>query len=154
LGLSEYDCTTLYVAALLRDIGQIAIPDSILGKANKLTDEEMSIVAEHPKLGHAIVQKAPHLSTMLPAILHHHEHFDGSGYPTSTTGDGIPLPARILAAADAYQAMVTPRPHRRQMTSKEACDELVSESGKQFDPDVVQSLLDILSTGHAKHIAA
>lgn len=154
LGMSETQCASLYLAALLRDIGQIAIPDSILGKADSLTEEEMSAVATHPTLGHAIVQKAPHLTSMLPAILHHHEHFDGTGYPDGLSGDNVPLAARIVAAADAYQAMITSRPHRRRMTPYEAQAELAQRGSTQFDPKVIEALLQVLESHQSGEEAA
>jgi len=145
LGVSESECASIYLAALLRDIGQIAIPDALLGKTEPLTDEDMAIVASHPSLGHAIVQKSTYLSSMLPAILHHHEHYDGSGYPSKRRGHDIPIAARIIAAADAYQSMVTARPHRKRMSPGEAQAELAKESSAQFDPNVVKAFLKVLS---------
>jgi len=154
MGMPEAECTSIYLASLLRDIGQIAIPDAILAKTRPLKKAEKSIVATHPSLGHAIVQKAPHLSTMLPAILHHHEHYDGTGYPSHLAGEEIPLAARIIAAADAYESMIIPRPHREPKTPAEARKELVELSSSQFDPKVVQALLDVLATNAEKDKAA
>lgn len=154
LGMSEEESTSIYLASLLRDIGQLAISDAILEKADSLTDQEMALVATHANLGHAIVQKAPHLSTMLPAILHHHEHFDGSGYPFGLNNGDIPLAARVISAADAYQSMIIARPHRAQMTPDEARDELVEKSSTQFDPVVVQALLEVLAESQRENEAA
>ena len=154
LGMSERDAAAIYLAALLRDIGQIAVPDAILAKAGTLTEEEVAGVSSHPNLGHAIVQKAPHLSSVLPAILHHHEHFDGAGYPSGASGQDIPLPARIIAVADAYQSMTTSRPHRRRMSPGEARTELVEKSARQFDPKVVQAFLEVLASGQPQEQAA
>lgn len=138
---SEDECTSLYVASLLRDIGQIAIPNTILAKSEPLSSEDKMMIENHPILGHAIIQKSPYMSSMLPAVLHHHEHYDGTGYPQKLAGDNIPLSARIIAAADAYQSMLAPRPYRSQMTVEEAQAELRSKSGSQFDPQVVDILL-------------
>lgn len=144
LGLSSNDRTSLYVAALLRDIGQIAIPDDILEKSERLTDTEMEQIEKHPVLGHAIVQKSPHMSAMLPAVLHHHERYDGTGYPDGLSGTDIPLSARIIAAADAYQSMATTRPYRDKLNIQEAQTELSRLAGTQFDPEVVGVLLDVV----------
>lgn len=143
MGMSEEERTSLYVAALLRDIGQIAIPDHILEKSEKLSEQEMELVGRHPVLGHAIVQKSPYMSAMLPAVLHHHERFDGAGYPEGLAGDDIPLSARIISAVDAYQSMLALRPYRDRLSVQNAQQELHRLAGTQFDPDVVKALLQI-----------
>lgn len=145
MGLQKSDCEGVYLASLLRDIGQIVIPDAILAKNGPLTSDEMKIVADHPTLGHSIVQKASNLTSMLPAILHHHEKYDGSGYPSALKGENIPLPARIIAVADAYQAMLIPRPHRSQLNPDIAQAELVEKSSTQFDGKVVQAFLEVIA---------
>ena len=145
LGFSAADCAGIYLAALLRDLGQISIPDWILHKESTLSSEEMAMLKEHSALGHAIIQKAPRMSAMLPAILHHHERYDGTGYPSGLSGEDIPLPARILAAADAYQSMMCERPHRPAKSENEAREELIKNSGTQFDPKVVEAMLSVIS---------
>ncbi len=152
--MSESECMSIHLASLMRDVGQIAIPDSILMKTRKLTKQEMSIVATHPSLGHSIVQKAPHLAVILPAIMHHHERFDGTGYPSMLSGIDIPLPARIIAVADAYQAMIIERPHRPKMTSAQARRELLSGASTQFDPEVVKVALQVLDEADQSDEAA
>lgn len=154
LELSDGDCSSIQLAALLRDVGQIAVADSVLGKTSSLSKEEMAQVAAHPCLGHAIIQKAPHLSSMLPAVLHHHERYDGTGYPNGLIGEAIPIAARVIAVADAYQSMLTARPHRRRMSPGEARMELVEKSGTQFDPKVVQAFLEVLADEGPKKKAA
>lgn len=146
LGLSNDDRTSLYVAALLRDIGQIAIPDSILEKSDKLSEQEMELIEKHPVLGHAIIQKSPYMSAMLPAVLYHHERFDGTGYPEGLSGSQIPLSARIISAADAYQSMMATRPYRDRLTAQNAQMELSRLAGTQFDPEVVTALLEVAKT--------
>jgi diguanylate cyclase (GGDEF)-like protein len=141
LGMSDEARTSLYVASLLRDVGQIAIPDSVLEKSDRLSEDEMKLVEKHPSLGHAIVQKSPYMAAMLPAILHHHEHFDGSGYPDQLVGDKIPLAARIIALADAYQSMMVDRPYRGKLDPAAAQSELERLAGTQFDPEVVKTFL-------------
>ena len=145
LGLSQEERTSLYVAALLRDIGQIAIPDSVLEKSDRLSPEEMELVEKHPVLGHAIVQKSPYMSAMLPAILHHHEHFDGTGYPDGLAGERIPLAARIISAVDAYQSMTVDRPYRTRLDPAAAQAEVRRLAGSQFDPGVVSALMETLA---------
>ncbi len=145
MGLSEAERAGIQLAALLRDVGQIAVPDAVLSKSAALSTEEMAEVATHPMLGHAIIQKAPHLSSVLPAILHHHEHYNGTGYPSHIAADQIPLAARIIAVADAYQSMLISRPHRKYLTPGEAQMELASKSGSQFDPKVVDAFLEVLA---------
>ena len=145
LGLNQDERTSLYVAALLRDVGQIAIPDSVLEKSDRLSPEEMELVEKHPAMGHAIVQKSPYMSAMLPAILHHHEHFDGTGYPDGLAGDRIPLAARIIAVVDAYQSMAVDRPYRGKLELAVAQSELERLAGSQFDPEIVTAFLKTLS---------
>lgn len=144
MGLSDDDRTSLYVAALLRDIGQIAIPDHVLEKTDKLSEQEMEEVEKHPVLGHAIVQKSPYMSAMLPAVLYHHERFDGTGYPEGLAGTQIPMSARIISAVDAYQSMLALRPYRDRLSVQSAQMELSRLAGTQFDPDVVTSLLNTI----------
>ncbi len=159
LGLSASDCAGIYLAALLRDLGEISVPEWILSKNTALSSKEMAALKEHSALGHAIIQKAPKMSAMLPAILHHHERFDGKGYPLGLSGEDIPLPARILAVADAYQAMICERPYRAAMSEAEAQKEICKNSGKQFDPIVVEAMLSVIlgrqKTGcHNKNLKA
>lgn len=144
LGISEDEQTSIYMASLLRDVGQIAIPDNVLEKTDGLSPEETKLVEKHPTLGYAIVQKSPYMSAMLPAILHHHERFDGTGYPDSLEGAQIPICARIIAVVDAYQSMMATRPYRDKLTAKQAQSELVRLAGSQFDPDIVRAFLDAL----------
>lgn len=143
MGMSDEDRTSLYIGALLRDIGQIAIPDNVLEKSDRLSEQEMEQVEKHPILGHAIVQKSPHMCAMLPAVLYHHEHYDGSGYPEGLAGHDIPLSARIIAAVDAYQSMMSTRPYRDRLSVEGARQEMRRLAGTQFDPEVVEALLQV-----------
>lgn len=146
MALADEDRTCLYVAALLRDIGQIAIADDVLEKSAKLSEQEMDQIEQHTILGHAIVQKSPHMSAMLPAVLYHHERFDGTGYPEGLSGTQIPLSARIIAAVDAYQSMMALRPYRDRLTVNSAQTELSRLAGTQFDPGVVEAVLQVAKT--------
>jgi HD-GYP domain-containing protein (c-di-GMP phosphodiesterase class II) len=131
-------------AALLHDVGKFAIPNEILGKDGALTEDEWSVMAEHPVLGEQILRRLPQLAALAPIVRHEHEHWDGSGYPDGLSRNQIPLGSRIILACDAYAAMITPRPYRPARSQEEAVAELLARSGTQFDPDVVDALLDVL----------
>jgi len=138
LGYSSDKIAMLKAAALLHDIGKIRVPDSILLKSGSLTDSEWIAIREHPKFGVAILKHIKSLGGCLPVIQHHHEHFDGRGYPAGLIGENIPLDARILAIADAYDAMTSPRPYRPNVLHhQEALAEIVRCSGSYFDPQIV-----------------
>jgi diguanylate cyclase (GGDEF)-like protein/putative nucleotidyltransferase with HDIG domain len=139
MGYPEDKIATIRAAALLHDIGKIRMSDRLLTKDGPLTDEEWLSMREHPKFGVAILKHIKDLSACLPTIQHHHERFDGSGYPAALAGPDIPLDARILTVADAYDAMTSPRPYRNdRLPHHEAVDELARCSGTHFDPDIVK----------------
>jgi diguanylate cyclase (GGDEF)-like protein/putative nucleotidyltransferase with HDIG domain len=137
LGLPRDKIATIRAAGLLHDIGKIAIPDSILNKEGPLTEDEWEPVKAHPRLGVEILRHVIDLINCLPAILHHHERYDGNGYPSGLKGENIPLEARILSIADAYDAITSPRPYHKQLSSQQALDELKRCAGTQFDPELV-----------------
>jgi diguanylate cyclase (GGDEF)-like protein/putative nucleotidyltransferase with HDIG domain len=139
LGLPQDRTATIRAAGLLHDIGKIAIPDSVLNKAGPLTDEEWEPVKAHPGLGVEILKHVIDLVNCLPAILHHHEHYDGTGYPSGLKGEEIPLEARILAIADAYDAITSIRSYHPQLLPQQAVDELRHCAGTQFDPELVKT---------------
>ncbi len=139
LGYSNDKVAMLKAAALLHDIGKIRVPDNILLKPGSLTDSEWTAIREHPKFGVAILKHIKSLGSCLPVIQHHHEHFDGKGYPAGLIGENIPLEARILAIADAYDAMTSPRPYRpNALHHQEALEEIVRCAGSYFDPEIVR----------------
>ncbi len=140
--------------SLLHDVGKIGIPDRILRKPGRLTQEEWAIVKGHPTLGEALIQTMPDLGGVHEVVVGHHEHFDGSGYPKGLKGSDIPLPARILAVADAYSAMVSDRPYRKALSRDEAVAELRNGAGTAFDPDVVSAFIRCLSVPRATRAAA
>ena len=144
LKLPQDRITTIRSAGLLHDIGKIGIPDSILNKKAPLTEEEWKPIKAHPELGVEILRHVIDLVNCLPAILHHHEHLDGSGYPAGLSGDSIPLEARILAIADAYDAMTSLRSYRERLSSQEAINELRRGAGTQFDPVLVEVFCKIV----------
>jgi len=137
LGLPQDRIATIRAAGLLHDIGKIAIPDSILNKEEALTEDEWEPIKAHPRLGVEILRHVADLANCLPAILHHHERYDGNGYPSGLKGEDIPLEARILAIADTYDALTSPRPYHKQLSSQQALDELKRCAGTQFDPELV-----------------
>ncbi|HUX66908.1 MAG TPA: HD-GYP domain-containing protein [Terriglobales bacterium] len=132
----------LEISATLHDIGKIGIPDSILNKQQALEPSEAAIMRRHPEYGWAILRQVPGFEWVALYILHHHERWDGSGYPGKLKGCEIPLGARILAVVDAFHAMTSDRPYRRGIPIPEACARLVQSAGTQFDPEVVAVFVD------------
>ncbi|MBI5936148.1 MAG: GAF domain-containing protein [Chloroflexi bacterium] len=141
LGWSKPDLELLEFAALLHDVGKLAVPDYILRKTEPLNDEEWAIIHKHPAQSALIVKPVKSLKRILPWINHHHECWDGSGYPDGLKGKAIPLAARVIAIADAYDAMTTNRPYRQALPSDQACQELKRGAGTQFDPTLVDIFL-------------
>ena len=129
--------------ALLHDIGKIAVPDAILRKNGPLTDEEWLVMRRHPELGYDILYGIAFLTDSLPIVRHHHERYDGEGYPDRLRGDAIPIGARIFAIADAFDAMTSDRHYRRALPLDQTVEELKRHSGTQFDPAVVEVLEDV-----------
>ena len=138
IGMSSEDLTKLQNAAMLHDIGKIGVPDSILIKAGKPSAEEWEVIRKHCAEGARILSYVKEFSILVPIVLHHHEWYDGSGYPGGLKGIDIPSGARITSVADAYDTMVTKRPYRDAISSREACEELRRNAGTQFDPVIVE----------------
>ena len=143
LGLSESDQADLEVAALLHDIGKVGIPDAILNKPAKLSLEEYELMKKHPEYGWAVLRQIPGMERASLLILHHHESFDGSGYPAGLSSDEVPVGSRIVSVIDAFDAMVSSRPYREGLPFEEAERRLVAASGTQFDPDVVEHFIPL-----------
>ena len=141
LNLSRVDSEAIYQAGLLHDIGKIGVDDAVLHKQTTLTASEFYKIAKHPEIGHTIISELKNLSHILPGILHHHERYDGRGYPGKLVGLEIPQMARILAVADAFDAMGSDRPYRKGMNREEIEQVLLKGSGNQWDPEVVQAFL-------------
>lgn len=139
------NCVEVRIAALLHDIGKLGMPDHIFTNPDKLTDEERRIVIGHPNLGHSIVQKSTQLKSVLPGILHHHERWDGAGYPDGLEGENIPLIARIIAAASEYQKILVNLSIHNQAAKEAAIEELKKYSGTQLDPNIVEVYNRILT---------
>ena len=146
LGLQADQAERIAYAALLHDVGKLAVPNEILHKPGPLTPEEWKLMADHPVAGERILLRIPELNEIAPIVRHEHEHWDGSGYPDGIKGRLIPIGSRIILACDAYHAMITERPYRPALTPAEAAQELRRGAGSQFDPNVVEALLDLL--GH------
>ncbi|MEZ0537253.1 transporter substrate-binding domain-containing protein [Caldicellulosiruptoraceae bacterium PP1] len=144
LDLSEQELVALNWGSLLHDIGKLAIPEYILLKPDKLTDEEYKIIKEHTLAGFDIIKDIEYLKDATVIIKYHHERYDGNGYPEGLKGDEIPFIARICAVADAYDAMTQNRPYRKAMLKEEAITELIKNSGTQFDPIIVDIFVKIL----------
>ena len=141
LNLSPKEIEDIRYAGLLHDVGKIGIKDSIIRKPGRLTDEEYAIIKKHPAIGAKILRPVDFLADKIPGVLHHHEYYDGRGYPDHLTGEDIPLAGRIICVADAFDAMTTNRPYRKGLTVKTAVGELKKFSGKQFDPVCVEAFL-------------
>jgi len=144
LGWQGEDLDCLRYAALLHDVGKIGIPDSILQKPAPLLPAEYEIIQRHAQIGSDLINRITSLSCIAPIILHHHERFDGYGYPHGLRGEEIPLASRILAVVDALDAMTSPRPYRAPLSLADAMHELHRGAGSQFDPAVVSLLSQVL----------
>ncbi|MFC1631473.1 HD domain-containing phosphohydrolase [Candidatus Omnitrophota bacterium] len=144
LGLSEDEQEVMRQTALLHDIGKVGVPEAILNKQSALNPQEWAEIRKHAQIGEEFLEPLKLLHIEQSIVRHHHERYDGKGYPDRLKADEIPLYARILAVADAYEAMTHARPYRGAISPVEAISELERCSGKQFDPKVVQALVDVL----------
>jgi diguanylate cyclase (GGDEF)-like protein len=143
LSLPDHEIDKIRVAALLHDVGKVGVPTDILEKPSSLTPAEWRSVIQHPRIGQVILEQATVLRDAVPIILHHHERFGGAGYPYGLRGLEIPLGARIVAIADAYDAMIQDRPYKLAISHAEAIDELQRHAGTQFDPELVEIFCEI-----------
>jgi HD-GYP domain-containing protein (c-di-GMP phosphodiesterase class II) len=143
LGLEERALADIEVAALLHDIGKIGIPEAILNKPARLTPEEYELMKKHPEYGWAVLRQVPGFEEASLLILHHHERYDGKGYPGGLQGEEIPMGSRIVAVIDAFDAMVSSRPYREGLPVEEAVRRLNEASGTQFEPLVVKIFLPL-----------
>ena len=154
LGIEESVLRNVEAAAILHDIGKIGVPDAILNKPSRLTEEERKIVQKHPEYGWAIQRLIPGLEQTSLFTLHHHENFDGTGYPGRLKGCDTPIGSRIVAVIDAFDAMVSNRPYRKGLPVEEGIRRLIADSGTQFDPEVVRCFIAIAEPEVADVFAA
>lgn len=150
LNLSDRDIENIEYAALLHDVGKIGIEEKILGKNGILTDKEFDRIKEHTVMGAKIIEQVEFLKDSYKAIYHHHEKYNGKGYPDGLKSEDIPILARIIAVADAYDAMGSDRPYRKKLSQNKIMRELKEQSGKQFDPKVVKALISVLNREREK----
>jgi putative nucleotidyltransferase with HDIG domain len=146
-GLNEEQVRTIYAAGLLHDIGKISIPEDILNKTGKLTDEEYGIMKNHVNSSIEMIRHLPEMDYLVPAALGHHERWDGRGYPRGISGEDIPVSARCLAIADVFDAMTTDRPYRKGLSPEYALEQIRQGAGTQFDPHLAIVFVRLV-TGH------
>jgi response regulator RpfG family c-di-GMP phosphodiesterase len=147
LGWTEEKISEIEVGGVLHDIGKIGVPDSILSKAGPLSDQEEEQMMLHPEIGARMLRDVPSLEYVLPYVLHHHEYYDGTGYPHRLAEQAIPIQARLLAVADALDAMTSDRPYRSGLEPDRAMAEIRSNAGTQFDPVIVEALVQAFDAG-------
>lgn len=144
MGLNEQQTDLVYLCGVVHDVGKIGIPEEVLNKRGPLNSEEYSLIMGHSQMGVSILSHISWLEDIIPVIEAHHERYDGTGYPEGLKGDEIPLLSRILAVSDAFDAMTSDRSYRKAYPLEKALDELIRNSGTQFDPFVVEVFLEII----------
>lgn len=142
-GMSEAQVERVRIAGLVHDIGKIGVPEAVLRKPGRLTDEEFGMMKQHPEIGYRILRDIPQLEDVLPGVLHHHERFDGKGYPHGLSGDRTPLMARIIALADSFDAMSSNRTYRSALNRQSVLAEIEKCAGTQFDPQLAHLFLGL-----------
>lgn len=147
MGLSRDVQEKIRFGSYLHDVGKVGVADTILKKPGPLTIQEYAEIKQHPYIGSQLIKRIPMLSEVAPIVYHHHERYDGSGYPDGISGERIPIEARIIGVVDAFDAMTNERPYRKGMILEEACQELENGKGTQFDPQVVEAFLRVLEKG-------
>jgi putative nucleotidyltransferase with HDIG domain len=147
LFMDEKELSDLHVSALLHDVGKIAIPESIIDKPGRLSDDEMAIMRQHPERGAKIVEEIPGYKQIRLAILHHHERWDGTGYPYGISGESIPFHARIIAIADVFDAITADRPYRKGLLLEQALAEIEGQASRAFDSELVRFFLSTVRKG-------
>ncbi|MCH5210135.1 MAG: HD-GYP domain-containing protein [Oscillospiraceae bacterium] len=152
LGLPEEDVKNIRTVALLHDIGKIGIPDSVLNKPGKLTDEEYNMMKLHPVTGCEIMKDINSIPGVHVGTKYHHERYDGKGYPEGLSGDNIPYIARVIAVADAYDAMTSTRVYRKRLSDEEVMSELENGVGTQFDPNIAKTLIKLIKSDKLKNV--
>jgi HD-GYP domain-containing protein (c-di-GMP phosphodiesterase class II) len=148
MGLEEEQLMVLELSAFLHDLGMLAVPESVLAKQGPLAEREFGTIRKHPQVGKDMIKDIPFLEKAIPEIFHHHEKFNGTGYPKGLAGTSIPLASRILAVVDAFEAMTNGTPYRDRLSVERAIEEIRKGAGSQFDPEVVAALEKLGSTGN------
>src|SRR6188508_243928 len=154
LGWSAEQLASLRIGGPLHDIGKLAVSDQVLSKEGSLDPEELAQIREHPKTGARILLRMAALRAAIPYVLYHHERWDGSGYPSGKAGEEIPVEARVLAVADAFDAMTSDRPYRRALTRGQALTEIERCAGSQFDPEIAHVFLELFAEAELPVAAA
>ena len=148
MGLEGERIRLIKIAALLHDIGKVEIPEALLNKSEPLTEDDRNLLKKHPSYSADILEPLSNIELLIDSIKHHHERFDGKGYPSGIKGNDIPLEARILCVADSFDAMLSDRPYRKGMKINEVIAELEKNAGTQFDPSAVNAFFSALSVKH------
>jgi HD-GYP domain-containing protein (c-di-GMP phosphodiesterase class II) len=148
VGVSDYEKDVIKVVCPVHDLGKIGIPDRILLKPERLSDEEYAVMQSHSVYGEEIMSRFEILAKEARIIRHHHERYDGKGYPDRLAGSDIPMCSRIIAVCDAFDAMITDRPYRKAMGADEVVAEIARCSGSQFDPEIVKTFVDLVRDGY------
>jgi putative nucleotidyltransferase with HDIG domain len=143
LGWNEERLASLRVGGPLHDIGKLGVSDDVLGKKGRLDEKEFAQIREHPKIGARLLLRVAGFREALPYVLYHHERWDGKGYPSGRAGKEIPVEARVLAIADAFDAMTSDRPYRQALTREQALAEVERCAGTQFDPEIARIFLEV-----------
>jgi len=147
MGLSQEDADTIRIAAQLHDIGKIGIPDVVLQKPGRLSADEFGLIKLHPQIGRKILEKVGRFERLLAVVELHHENYDGSGYPYCIGGNELPIEARIVHVADAFDAMTSTRSYRAALSAQAAIEEIEKNSGSQFDPQVAKTFVRLVQDG-------
>jgi putative nucleotidyltransferase with HDIG domain len=142
-GLTDQQVQRIYMAGLLHDVGKIGVPEAVLQKAGKLTDEEFDLIKKHPEIGARILRDVKQVQDIIPGVLYHHERYDGRGYPAKLAGEDIPLMGRIICLADCFDAMTSSRTYRKALPLENALEEIRRNAGTQFDPRLAETFLSI-----------
>lgn len=146
LGMSKEEINDIYVMALLHDVGKIRISDNILKKSGKLTEEELKIIQKHTIIGENIIKSIPYIQNAAAGARYHHEYFNGKGYPDGLKGEEIPIEARIIAVADAFDAMTNDRVYKKKVDLETAKNEIIRGSNTQFDPYIAKNMLELINS--------
>ncbi|MFN3421365.1 MAG: HD-GYP domain-containing protein, partial [Armatimonadota bacterium] len=148
VGLKRQEAEQMRIAALMQDLGLLKVPREVLTKPGKLTEEEWQLITHHPLWSLELVDPPAILTeTIEVAVKHHHERFDGTGYPENLKGEQIPFPARVLAVADTFDALCSERPYRHAYSTEQALDEMRKVAGSQLDPDLTDAFIQVVANG-------